>query len=84
MKKALHILLLFGAAPFLVLAIALACVLFACSGCQSVPRPGEATITGGKASASRSEDDGWEIVIEKAAPKLQPVEVTLEIVEARR
>lgn len=59
--------------------------LNALTGCQTGPKPGEATITGGKAQASRSEDDGWEIVIEKAAPpKPEPVEVTLEIMEAPR
>jgi hypothetical protein len=60
-------------------------VLFFCSGCAAGAKPGEATITGGNATATRHDDDGWEIVIEKAAPqRLQPVEVTLEIVEGPR
>ncbi len=68
--------------PWLAVAMILGPVVLAC-GCAAGPKPGEATITGGKAQASRHEDDGWEIVIEKAAPlKLQPVDVTLEIVEA--
>lgn len=29
------------------------------SGCASAARPGEATITGGSASAARVEDGGW-------------------------
>lgn len=60
-------------------------VLWFCAGCATSPKPGEATITGGKAEATRRDDDGWEIVIEKAPPqRLQPMEVTLEITEAAR
>lgn len=40
----------------LFLVIGSACGLF---GCQTSPRPGEATITGGTASAQRYENGGW-------------------------
>lgn len=63
MKKAMHIV---GEI------LAAICVLLAVAGCQTGPKPGEATITGGKAEAARFEDGGWAVRSLPDAPK--PVE----------
>lgn len=59
----------------LFLVIGSACGLF---GCQTSPRPGEATITGGTASAQRYENGGWSfrMLPTTTVPAPAPVEKT--------